>query len=105
MTVVFLQGFSGDVTQVDNISPHVRPSGEASSRLVGGRIGAEAVKVLLKPGRGGDIRIDGGATRWEIEQRVPGREKVRRAGEIVRQGPEKSSSTDWSYGNVPPESA
>jgi hypothetical protein len=40
--VVFLQGFSGDVTQVDNLSPHPYPAPEDWARQVGGRIGAEA---------------------------------------------------------------
>ncbi len=46
--VVFLPGMAGDVTQVDNRSPSaIKQSGEVSSRFVGGRIGAEVVKVLL----------------------------------------------------------
>ena len=45
--VVFLQGACGDITQVNNLNPSVQPAGEDWSRLVGGRVGAEAVKVLL----------------------------------------------------------
>jgi hypothetical protein len=46
--VVFLPGAAGDVTQVDNRSPYaIKQFGEVASRLVGGRIGAEALKVLL----------------------------------------------------------
>jgi len=45
--VVFLQGAAGDVTQVDNLSPYRRPDPVAWAQLVGGRVGAEAVKVLL----------------------------------------------------------
>ena len=46
--VVFLPGAAGDVTQVDNRSPYrIRQFGEVSGRFVGGRVGAEAVKVLL----------------------------------------------------------
>src|SRR5947208_14110922 len=45
--VVFLNGASGDVTQVDNRSPYRLPDGERSAQQVGGRVGAEALKVLL----------------------------------------------------------
>ena len=46
--VVFLNGANGDVTQVDNQSPYaVRQSGESNAHKVGGRVGAEAAKVLL----------------------------------------------------------
>ena len=45
VVVVFLQGACGDVTQVDNLSPTARSP--SVGRLVGGRVGAEAVKVLL----------------------------------------------------------
>jgi neutral ceramidase len=43
--VVFLQGCCGDITQVDNLSPYAFPERERWARLVGGRVGAEAVKV------------------------------------------------------------
>src|SRR4029453_14143394 len=39
--VLFLQGASGDVTQVDNQSPREREFGEKWSRIVGTRVGAE----------------------------------------------------------------
>ena len=46
--VVFVQGTSGDVTQVDNRSPYqIKQFGEISARYVGGRVGAEAIKTLL----------------------------------------------------------
>ena len=46
--VVFVPGMAGDVTQVDNRSPYqIKQFGEVSARFVGGRVGAEALKVLL----------------------------------------------------------
>ena len=45
--VVFLNGASGDVTQVDNASADGRKPGEDAALLLGGRVGAEAVKVLV----------------------------------------------------------
>ncbi len=46
--VVFVPGMAGDVTQVDNRSPFaIKQFGEVAARFVGGRVGAEALKVLL----------------------------------------------------------
>jgi hypothetical protein len=45
--VVFLQGACGDVTQVDNLSPFQNPGGDEWAQFVGGRVGAEALKVML----------------------------------------------------------
>ena len=53
--VVFLPGAAGDITQVDNRSPYqIKQFGEVSARFVGGRVGAEAVKVLLAMEQGPD---------------------------------------------------
>jgi neutral ceramidase len=41
VAVVFLQGFCGDVTQVDNRSPYRQPTGTEYAELVGGRVGAD----------------------------------------------------------------
>src|SRR5258708_16113109 len=55
--VVFLQGACGDVTQVDNLSSYADPSGEQSARLVGGRVGADAVQVLLSAAPGDVVAL------------------------------------------------
>ncbi len=49
--IVFLAGASGDVTQVENVTDYVGRPAQESSRFVGGRVGAEAVKVLLSEPR------------------------------------------------------
>ena len=46
-TVVFLNGACGDVTQVDNRSFTPPDFGPECGRFVGGRVGAEAVKVIV----------------------------------------------------------
>ena len=57
--VVFLQGACGDVTQVDNLNPYVESRrARSGARLVGGRVGAEAVKVLLSMARGPLAPVD-----------------------------------------------
>ena len=87
--VVFLQGFSGDVTQVDNRSPYANPSGEQWARLVGGRVGAEAVKVLLSMEAGSLTPVDAVSKVLRIKRRVPAPERVRRSRELVRKDPQE----------------
>ena len=58
VVVVFLQGACGDITQVDNLNPYAQPNGEESAWIVGGRVGAEWVKVLLSMPRGALAPVD-----------------------------------------------
>ena len=95
--VVFLQGACGDVTQVDNRSPYQRPTGEAWAQLVGGRVGAEAVKVLLSVARGSDVPLDARQKTWTIKRRVPSAEHVRQAREIVARGKRPPELHEWTF--------
>ena len=75
--VVFLPGASGDVTQVDNRSPYqVRQFGEISARFVGGRVGAEALKVLLamEQGTGPLVPLAAESRLLKIKRRPPSRD-------------------------------
>ncbi len=74
VVVVFLNGDCGDITQVDNLSPYPNIDGP----IVGGRIGAEAVKVLLSMHRGSLVPLDTKVKVWSIKRRVPSPEKVKR---------------------------
>ena len=71
VVVVFLPGTSGDVTQVDNLSPYQRPQPEEWAQLVGGRVGAEAVKVLLSMAPGEMGPVGGATTAFEVARRAP----------------------------------
>jgi len=95
--VVFLQGACGDVTQVDNLNPYVNLSGEDWCRFVGGRVGAEAVKVLLSMPRGALLPVDTRTKVIEIKRRIPDPDRVRKCYELVRQLPEKVGQTEWSF--------
>jgi neutral ceramidase len=95
--VVFLQGFAGDVTQVDNLSPYAHPSPERWARLVGGRIGAEAVKVLLSMEPGSLAPLEARSKVLHIKRRVPSPERVRRSYEIVKKDPKEAGATDWAF--------
>jgi hypothetical protein len=95
--VVFLQGAAGDVTQVDNLNPFVNRAGEEWCRFVGGRIGAEAVKVLLSMPRGIMVPVEGRIRTMEMKRRVPDPERVKKCYELVRETPEKVGQTEWTF--------
>lgn len=99
LPVVFLQGASGDVTQVDNLSRFQRPGPEEWCELVGGRVGAEVYKTLLSTRQGAtrDVPLDTRRRVWMVRRRAPAPEKVRRALELVAQGPAKAGATDWTF--------
>jgi neutral ceramidase len=75
VVVVFLNGDCGDVTQVDNLSPY--PNIEAT--VVGGRLGAEAVKVLASMPRGALGPVLASSKVLNIARRRPKSEKVAKA--------------------------
>ncbi len=99
-TVVFLNGASGDVTQVDNSSPVRRPTGEAAAMLVGGRVGAEAVKVLVDQGTTltSEAEVVSKTTVLEIPRRKPSPERLARCRELVKEKPtEAAALNDWIW--------
>ena len=95
--VVFLAGASGDVTQVDNLSPHRNRAGEEWARFVGARVGAEAVKTLLSMPRGTLTPISSSARVLNIPRRKPDPLRVRESYEIVGQSIEAVGSTRWTF--------
>ncbi|HRQ88535.1 MAG TPA: hypothetical protein PLA50_07040 [Bacteroidia bacterium] len=91
--VVFLQGACGDITQVDNLAK-VRPlQGTDMSRLVGGRIGAEAIKVVFGMAKTEEARVDVKSRIWPIKRRVPSAENVEKAMQIVQGKAEADPTT------------
>lgn len=95
--VVFLQGACGDVTQVDNRARYVGPGAEEGSRLVGGRVGAEAVQVLLGMTRGALGPVAAGQKVLEIPRRRPRPERVQKALELAQQPMEKVGAGTWIF--------
>lgn len=95
--VVFLPGASGDVTQVDNLNPYRNLSGEDWSRFVGGRVGAEAVKVLLSMPRGVMTPVDVKSKVMEVKRRAPDTGRVRQCSQLVQKSPEEVGSTEWIF--------
>ena len=96
--VVFLQGACGDVTQVDNLDKSVNPDGDAWSQLVGGRIGAEAVKVLLGMSRTrtNAATLATGQKTWRIPRRAPSAERVAAARTLIARGDTKNPDWVWA---------
>jgi hypothetical protein len=95
--VVFLNGASGDVTQVNNQSPYKYPDGERWAQLVGGKVGAEALKVLLTMEPGVLVPVAARAKVLKIKRRVPDPERVKRCLELVQKDPAKTDRTEWAF--------
>jgi len=97
VVVVFLQGASGDVTQVDNRNPFTQPGQDRWGEIVGCRVGAEAVKVLVSMDRGALGPLDAKTETLRMKRRVPTPERVRKCLELVQQAPEKVGHTEWTF--------
>jgi len=95
--VVFLQGAAGNVTQVDNLSPYKYPKTTPWAEFVGGRIGAEAVKVLLTMVPGSLTPLRAESTVFPVKRRVPNAEHVRKAYDLVKHDPTSTDRTEWLF--------
>ncbi|MBK9168505.1 MAG: hypothetical protein IPM24_13695 [Bryobacterales bacterium] len=97
VVVVFVQGASGDITQVDNLDPHVNPSGKKWSQIVGGRVGAESIKVLLSMHAGSLAPVAAAQTVMQIPRRRPSPERLKRSLELVKKDIKEVGATDWIF--------
>ena len=98
--VVFMGGDSGDVTQVDNRSPYaIKQSGEVNSRLVGGRVGAEAREgFAVGVGWAGLARAAGGRVESAHDQAPRSAARARcPAREIVTSDVTPANQTQWTF--------
>jgi hypothetical protein len=95
--VVFLLGDCGDITQVDNLSPYANPPGEQWAQYVGGRIGAEAVKVLLSVWPGSFAPVAAQVVTERMKRRIPSPERVKRALAIIERSPKEVDPTEWTF--------
>lgn len=94
--VVFLPGCCGDITQVDNLSPYVAPKPEQWAKLVGGRVGSEAVKVLLTVEPGAMAPVVSKTTTLNLGRRVPRPQRVKECLEMMTREPGKDP-TEWIF--------
>ena len=97
VVVVYLAGASGDVTQVDNLSPYANPQPEQWCRMVGGTIGAEAVKVLLQAEPGVLSPLAFKSRTLQIPRRRPSAERLARSRELAAQEPAAVGVTEWTF--------
>ncbi len=95
--VVFLPGCSGDVTQVDNLSPYAGNSSNYYAQLIGGSVGAEAIKVLLRVQRGQLAPLDCKTKVITLDRRTPTPERVAQSLELVQQDPKDVGHTEWTF--------
>ncbi len=95
--VVFMQGACGDITQVDNLSPSQRPKPEEWSQLVGGRVGAEAIRVLLSIPRITAAPIDTRQEVLKIKRRPPSSQRVAKSLEIASKPRVAGDSTEFLF--------
>ncbi|MGB9623682.1 MAG: hypothetical protein ACPMAQ_02365 [Phycisphaerae bacterium] len=96
-TVVFLQGFCGDVTQVDNLSRYDERPGEDGARFVGARVGAEAVKVLASMQKGTLRPVSARTQVLRLPRRMPAPQRVARCRELVQKDPAAVGQTEWTF--------
>jgi hypothetical protein len=97
VNVVFVQGACGDITQVDNFSETQQPGAGEWAQFVGGRVGAEAVRVLLSMPRGALAPVDASVKLLKIPRRKPSPEKVKKAMAMVAKEPKEVGVTDWTF--------
>jgi neutral ceramidase len=95
--VVFLNGASGDITQVDNQSPYKNPDGERWAQIVGGKVGAEALKALLTMEPGTLVPIGARSTMLSIKRRPPSPERVQACLDMVQKDPARVGETEWTF--------
>jgi hypothetical protein len=97
VVVVFLQGFAGDVTQVDNRSKYAHRTPDGFARLIGGSVGAEAIKVLLASAPTDAAAVKCEARILELKRRRPQADRVKAARELVARKPADVGHTRWIF--------
>ncbi len=95
--VVFLNGNSGDVTQVDNRNPLTNRKPEAWAEFVGGRIGAEAFKQLISMEKGADLQVDYQTRVVEMKRRLPSKPHIQKSMGILQGVRQKTDPTEWAF--------
>jgi hypothetical protein len=96
--VVFLQGCCGDITQVDNLDPFAPRDRDYYGQLIGGTVGAEALKVLFRAERGaGPFPVEARVKTWNVKRRIPAPERVQRCLEATKKNPKEVGTTEWTF--------
>jgi hypothetical protein len=94
--VVFLNGACGDITQVDNLSYTV-DGGQAVAEKLGGRVGAEVVKVLLSSDHETFNEVDAACVNLRLKRRKPNSESVEKSWAIIKSAAQDDTSTEFIF--------
>ena len=96
--IVFLQGCCGDITQVDNLDPFAPKTGDWYGQLIGGTVGAEALKVLFRAERGaGPFPVGAKSKTWKVKRRIPAPERVAHCIEDTKRDPKEIGAAEWTF--------
>jgi neutral ceramidase len=95
--VVFLNGASGDITQVDNRSPYKNPDGERWAQIVGGKVGAEALKALLSMEPGTLVPVAAQTKMLNIPRRRPDPKRIQESLALAEKAPAKGAQAEWTF--------
>ncbi|HOV22156.1 MAG TPA: hypothetical protein PLW95_05695 [bacterium] len=99
MDIILLQGASGDITQVNNLSDRV-DFGEKISHFVGTRVGLEALKIILTEEKGSLSPLKIKNKIINVKRRKQSEEKLKMAREIVENGLKNENirqTTEWTF--------
>jgi len=77
--------------------PHQNPKPEEWSQLVGGRVGAEAVRVLLSMPKTNAAVVDTRQEVLKIKRRAPSPKRVAKSLETVQQPKNKVDPAEWIF--------
>ncbi|NOX99345.1 MAG: hypothetical protein GXP30_06395 [Verrucomicrobia bacterium] len=98
IVTVFLNGASGDITQVDNQTPYQMKRGEGMAKIVGGSVAAEALKQLWKMPRGTDVTVDAQQEVMRIPRRKPSKKHLEAARKNVKdEAFKKKDPAAWTF--------
>ncbi len=98
IVTVFLNGASGDITQVNNQTPIQMKSGEGMAKIVGGSVAAEALKQLWRMPRGTEVTVDAQQEVMRIARRKPSKAHLDAARKNVKDEDfKKKEPAAWTF--------
>lgn len=95
--VVFLQGAAGDITQVDNLNSYADWPGDRMAQIVGGSVGSEAIKVLLRAPAESNAVVAAKQKVWRVPRRVPSAEHLKQALVDVQKPEREVGAANWTF--------
>lgn len=98
VVTVFLNGACGDVTQVNNRSLDPPEFGETYARILGTRVGAEVLKVLVSAPRGTAGTVAAAGTVLRLPRRRPSAASLAQSRALVEKELDSpAKSTAWTF--------